>query len=154
MTLILQPINPLVLNFISCLFQNMWSLYVLQKFFTVGVGSYRVERLKRARKPGRQDGGVGGNGCEAPKDEPRPPARVTKGALPRKRRKADPSGVRQARHPDQTPDGNLVLPAMGSPTGRTPCSIPVDPAGGHCYGGPTKPCESWGALCAHRRTAQ
>ena len=24
--------------------------------------------------------------------------------------------------------------------------IPVDPAGGHCYRGPTKPCESRGSL--------
>ncbi len=65
-----------------------------------------------ATKPGRQDGGVGGNGCKAPNDEPRPPARVTKGALPRKRRKADPSGVRQARHPDQTPGRESVLPHL------------------------------------------
>lgn len=64
------------------------------------------------RRPGRQDGGVGGNGCKAPKDEPRPPVRVTPGALPRKRRKADPSGVRQARHPDQTPGRESVLPRL------------------------------------------
>ncbi len=25
----------------------------------------------------------------------------------------------------------------------TPIPIPVDPAGGHCYLNPTKPCKSW-----------
>lgn len=68
-----------------------------------------------ATKPERQDGGVGGTGCKAPKMNPALQLGSQQCALPRKRRKADPSGVRQARHLDQTPDGYWYFPLREVP---------------------------------------
>ena len=56
-------------------------------------------------------------------------------------------------------DDRRVLVIFNSPTNSKNyvpiiivCQIPVDPAGGHCYWDPTKPCESRGF--GPRQTAQ
>jgi hypothetical protein len=53
-----------------------------------------------ARNPGAKTAASGGQGAKHPLMNPALQPGSQKGALPRKRRKADPSGVRQARHPD------------------------------------------------------
>ncbi len=78
-----------------------------KKFVSVGFIPIGWNARTGRETPGRQDGGVGGTGCKAPTMNPALQPGSQQCALPRKRRKADPSGVRQARHLDQTPDGHF-----------------------------------------------
>ena len=78
-----------------------------KNFVSVGFPPIGWSARTGCDKPRCQDGGVGGTGCKAPTMNPALQPGSQQCALPRKRRKADPSGVRQARHLDQTPDGHF-----------------------------------------------
>ncbi|MDI3474686.1 MAG: hypothetical protein PWQ95_414 [Thermococcaceae archaeon] len=101
--------------FNSLFFKNMASQALCKNFVSVRFIPIGWSARTGRRKPGCQDGGVGGTGCKAPTMNPALQPGSQKGALPRKRRKADPSGVRQARHLDQTPDGYWYFPLREVP---------------------------------------
>ncbi len=64
-----------------------------------------MEPLNKGLKALVPNGGVEGSGCKAPNDEPRPPTKGTSKCTLEENSKEDPSRVRQAQHPSQTPDG-------------------------------------------------
>ena len=99
--------------FDSFFFKNLAPGWFCKNFVSVGFIPIGWSARTGRETPGRQDGGVGGTGCKAPTMNPALQLGSQQCALPRKRRKADPSGVRQARHLDQTPDGHFGTSPRG-----------------------------------------
>lgn len=82
----------LVLFFDGFFFKNIPSQLLCKNFVSVEFRPIGWSPRRGGKTPGRQDGGVGGKGCKAPNDEPRPPARVTKRCAPEETPKGGPLG--------------------------------------------------------------